>query len=146
MLKIDTATKPLWIPTKPHTDTTASPISIQITEQQRERAKLIAVEAKRIKTLEAKFGKKPSVRHSTGVPHLVREYWNKTLKNPSSLEELRCSPVRPGSNGWITVCDYRAKNSSGILVLVTRQVILLFIFRKKKLHSSVTRYSLEELS
>ncbi len=106
-------TEPLWR----ITDITTSPIDVLVEEQQDARGKLIAAKAKKLKDLEAKFGKKPSGRYSTGVPPSVQEYWNKTLNDPASLEEERCGPIRAGNNGWITVCRYRTKDSSGALVL-----------------------------
>jgi len=106
-------TEPLWRTT----DITTSPIDVLVEEQQDARGKLIAAKAKKLKDLEAKFGKKPSGRYSTGVPPSVQEYWNKTLNDPASLEEERCGPIRAGNNGWITVCRYRTKDSSGALVL-----------------------------
>ena len=106
-------TEPLWR----KVNTTTSPVDVHVEEQKDERAKLIAAEAKKDKDLEAKFGKKPAPRYSTGVPPAVQKYWDKTLQDPASLEEERCSPVRPGSNGWVTVCRYRVKNSSGSLEL-----------------------------
>ena len=108
-------TEPLW--KKTNTNTTTSPTDVHITEQEKARSELLATEAKKLNDLEAKFGKKPSGRYSTGVPLSVQKYWNKTLKYPNSLEEERCGPVRADSNGWSTVCRYRAKNSSGSLEL-----------------------------
>lgn len=115
-------TEPLWM--KPNTNETTSPIDVHITEQERARAELLAVEAQKLKDLEAKFGQKPYGRYSTGVPPAVYEYWNKTLKYPDSLEEERCGPVRAGGKGWTTVCRYRAKNSSGSLQLMQDTFII----------------------
>lgn len=108
-------TEPLWM--KTNTNTTTSPVDTHITEQEKERAELLANKAKKLKELETKFGQKPYGRYSTGVPPSVQEYWNKTLKYPNSLEEERCGPIRAGTNGWTTVCRYRAKNISGSLEL-----------------------------
>ena len=107
-------TEPLWMKTN---ITTPSSVDIQMEEQQTERSKLIAAEAKKEKDLEEKFGKKPAHKYSTGVPPAVYTYWNKTLSNPKSLEEERCSPIRAGGNGWTTVCRYRVESSSGGLEL-----------------------------
>ena len=106
-------TEPLWRTV----DTTTSPIDILVKEQQGARDELLAAEAKKLKNLETKFGKKPAGRYSTGVPLEVHQYWNKTLSDPGSLEEERCGPIQAGNNGWVTVCRYRAKNSSGSLEL-----------------------------
>lgn len=108
-------TEPLWM--KTNTNTTTSPVDTHITEQEKERAELLANKAKKLKELETKFGPKPYGRYSTGVPPSVQDYWNKTLKYPNSLEEERCGPIRAGTNGWTTVCRYRAKNISGSLEL-----------------------------
>ena len=106
-------TEPLWRTA----DTTPSTIDVLVEEQRTERSKLIAAEAKKKKDLEAKFGKKPAGRYKTGVPPAVQEYWDKTLKDPASLEEERCGPIHAGNNGWVTVCRYRVKSSSGGLEL-----------------------------
>ncbi|WP_373028414.1 hypothetical protein [Sulfurovum sp.] len=115
-------TEPLWM--KPNTNETTSPIDVHITEQEKERAMLLAVEAQKLKDLEAMFGQKPHGRYSTGVPPAVYEYWNKTLKYPDSLEEERCGPIRAGDRGWTTVCRYRAKNNSGSLQLMQDTFII----------------------
>jgi hypothetical protein len=115
-------TEPLWM--KPNINETTSPIDVHITEQEKARAELLAVEAQKLKDLEAKFGQKPYGRYSTGVPPAVYEYWNKTLKYPDSLEEERCGPVRAGDKGWTTVCRYRVKNSSGSLQLMQDTFII----------------------
>jgi hypothetical protein len=106
-------TEPLWR----KVNTTTSPVDVHVAKQKDERSKLIAAEAKKKKDLEAKFGKKPAPRYSTGVPPAVQKHWDKTLSYPNSLEEERCGPIRPGNNGWVTVCRYRAKDSSGALQL-----------------------------
>ena len=108
-------TEPLWM--KSHTDTESSPVESQIDGQKNERAKLLAAEAAKLKELEAKFGPKPYGKYSTGVPSSVYEYWNKTLKNPDSLDEERCGAINAGVNGWTTTCRYRVKNRSGNLEL-----------------------------
>ncbi len=115
-------TEPLWM--KQNTNETTSPIDVHITEQEKERAMLLAVEAQKLKDLEAMFGQKPHGRYSTGVPPAVYEYWNKTLKYPDSLEEERCGPIRAGDRGWTTVCRYRAKNNSGSLQLMQDTFII----------------------
>jgi len=106
-------TEPLWRTV----DTTISPIDILVKEQQDARGELLAAEAEKLKNLEAKFGKKPSASHHSGVPFAVEEYWNKTLQYPDSLEEEICGPIRAGNDGWTTVCRYRTKDGSGALQL-----------------------------
>lgn len=108
-------TEPLWM--KKHTSTTASPVDSQIAEQNNQRAQQLASEAAKLKELEEKFGPKPYGRHSTGVPSSIYDYWSKTLKDPGSLEEERCGPIRASEKGWRTVCRYRVKGSSGSLEL-----------------------------
>jgi hypothetical protein len=108
-------TEPLWF--KKSYDTTTSTTETFITEQDKERKKLLKAEAAKLKALEDKFGPKPSASYGTRVPPALSEYWDKTLKYPDSLEEARCEPIRASARGWQTVCRYRAKNSSGHLEL-----------------------------
>jgi len=115
-------TEPLWM--KTNTNTTTSPIDVEITEQEKARAELLSFEAQKLKELETKFGPKPYGKYSTGVPLAIYDYWDKTLKYPDSLEEERCGPIRAGDKGWTTVCRYRAKNSSGSLELIQDALII----------------------
>lgn len=108
-------TEPLWF--KKSYDTTASTTDTFITEQDKERKKLLKAKAAKHKALENKFGPKPSAAYGTRVPLELRDYWNKTLKYPDSLEEEICEPIRAGNRGWQTVCRYRVKNDSGRLEL-----------------------------
>lgn len=108
-------TEPLWF--KRSYDTTESATDTFITKQDSERKKLLKAEAEKLKVLEAKFGPKPSAAYGSRVPAALRDYWNKTLKYPDSLEEEICEPIRPGDRGWITVCRYRVKDDSGRLEL-----------------------------
>ena len=109
-------TEPLWM--KSNTKPSTPPVDVQMNVQEKERTKVISLEKKNEMELEIKFGPKPYGKYSTGVPPEVYEYWNKTLEYPDSLEEERCGPVRAGEKGWITVCRYRVKNSSGSLELM----------------------------
>lgn len=115
-------TEPLWM--KRNTNTTASPMYEDITEQEKTRAEPLFTEDKKLKELEAKFGQKPYGKYSTGAPSSVYEFWNKTLKYPDSLEEEICGPIRAGDKGWTTVCRYRTKNSSGSLQLMQDTFII----------------------
>ncbi len=109
-------TEPLWF--KRSYDTPeASPTDTFITEQDKERKKLLKAEAAKLKALEDKFGPKPSAAYGSRVPAALNEYWKKTLKYPDSLEEVICKPIHPGARGWQTVCRYRVKNDSGRLEL-----------------------------
>lgn len=108
-------TEPLWF--KSHSSTSESPVDAQIDTQKHQREKLLAAEAAKLKELEAKFGPKPYGKYGTGAPSSLYDYWNKTLKYPDSLEEVRCRPIVAGTNGWTTVCRYRVKNDSGSLEL-----------------------------
>ena len=108
-------TEPLWF--KKSYDTTASTTDTFITEQDKERKKLLKAQAAKLKALEDKFGPKPSAAYGSRVPEAVNEYWKKTLKYPDSLEEVICERIHPGARGWQTVCRYRVKNDSGRLEL-----------------------------
>lgn len=114
-------TEPLWFKTN---TTTTSAIDEEITEQKKEKARSLTVEAQKQMELEAKFGPKPYGRYSTGVPQSVYKYWRETLKYPDSLEEERCGPIKASDKGWSTVCRYRVKNSSGSLKLMQDTFII----------------------
>ncbi|UPT78551.1 hypothetical protein MN086_05225 [Sulfurovum sp. XGS-02] len=115
-------TEPLWM--KKHTDISSSPIDMQISEQNHQKAKQLASEAAKLNELEIKFGPKPYGKYSTGVPSEVYAYWDKTLRYPESLEEERCGPIQAGESGWTTVCRYRAKNSARSLQLMQDTFII----------------------
>lgn len=115
-------TEPLWI--KSNTKPSTPPVNVPMNEQEKEKTKVVSLEAKNEMQLEVKFGPKPYGKASTGVPSAVYEYWDKTLQYPDSLEEERCGPVRAGDEGWITVCRYRVKNSSGSLKLMQDTFII----------------------
>jgi hypothetical protein len=99
-------TEPMWR----HTDTATptSPVNENIVEQKKTKTEEVSVETRFLKNLELKFGPRPSVKESTGVPSSVYTYWRKTLQYPDSLQEETCSPIRGSEAGWTTVCRYRA--------------------------------------
>ena len=109
-------TEPLWFK-KSYDTPKASSTDIFVTEQDKERKKLLKAEAAKAKALEDKFGVKPTAAYGTRVPQELYDYWAKTLKLPNSLEEERCEPIRASVRGWEIVCRYRVKNSSGHLGL-----------------------------
>ena len=109
-------TEPLWMK-KSYDTPVASTTDTFISEQDKERKKLLKAEAAKLKALEDKFGTKPVAAYGSRVPQELYDYWNKTLKYPDSLEEELCEPIRPAPRGWQLVCRYRAKNSSGHLSL-----------------------------
>lgn len=109
-------TEPLW--RKDHSNNTAaSSVDEPTVEERQGKDQEVNREAKYLKELEIKFGPRPSVKESTGVPSSVYAYWNKTLQYPDSLAEESCGLIRGSDQGWKTVCRYRAKNSSGTLEL-----------------------------
>ena len=115
-------TEPLWLNTNTDTGTPAG--DVQMNEQEKEKTKVVSLEAKNEMESEIKFGPKPYGKYSTGVPSEVYAYWDETLQYPESLEEERCGPIRAGEKGWTTVCRYRAKNSSGSLELMQDTFII----------------------
>ena len=108
-------TEPMWR----HTDTATptSPVNEHILEQKQTKNEEVNVETRFLKNLELKFGPRPSVKESTGVPSSVYTYWRKTLQYPDSLQEETCSPIRGSEAGWTTMCRYRAKKSFDTLEL-----------------------------
>ena len=104
-------TAPLWM-----VDHTSVPLMTEadryIETKNREAAEFSAREAEKLRRYEEKFGEKPKVRHSTGTPILVQNYWKKNFKHPEAIIELRCTPLEQTDKGWMTVCDYRAKEDS----------------------------------
>lgn len=113
-------TEPLWL----KRSTTVSSIDTHISQQEKERGELLTVKDEKLKKLEAKFGKKPAGKYRSGVPLAIEAYWDETLDYPASLEEEICSPIRVGAKGWITVCRYRVKNSTGHLELMQSTYII----------------------
>jgi hypothetical protein len=108
-------TEPIW--RNPGTSTPTSIVDEHIVEQKKTKNEEVNVETRFLKTLELKFGPRPSVKESTGVPSSVYKYWRKTLQYPDSLQEETCSPIRGSESGWTTVCRYRVKKSYDTLEL-----------------------------
>ena len=104
-------TTPFWM--VDHTKNSAKTnIDDYIIEKKEEASELSAKESEKLRKFVEKFGEKPKVRHSTGTPILVQNYWKKNFKHPEAVVELKCTPLRESDKGWMTVCDYRAKEDS----------------------------------
>jgi len=109
-------TSPLWM-VDHSTDSSKTKIDNFIEKRKEESAKMTAKEAEELHQYEEKFGEKPKIRYSTGTPLLVKNYWKKNFTHPEAVIELRCTPLRQTDKGWMTVCDYRAKeDSSGLSI------------------------------
>jgi len=101
-----------------HDASTPTPIVDEhIVEQKKTKNEEVNVETRFLKKLELKYGPRPSVKESTGVPSTVYRYWRKTLQYPDSLQEETCSPIRGSEGGWTTVCRYRVKKNYDTLEL-----------------------------
>jgi len=104
-------TSPFWL-VNHSTAPVDTDIDQYIKEKNTEAAKLSAKETEELRKYVEKFGEKPKIRYSTGTPILVQNYWKKHFKHPEAVVELRCTPLRQSDKGWMTVCDYRAKEDS----------------------------------
>jgi len=100
-----------------NTPTSASNLNGHILEEKKTKTKAVSAETRFLKQLELKYGPRPSVKESTGVPSTVYRYWRKTLQYPDSLQEETCSPIRGSEGGWTTVCRYKVKKSYDTLEL-----------------------------
>ncbi|RRS31775.1 MAG: hypothetical protein P794_03200 [Epsilonproteobacteria bacterium (ex Lamellibrachia satsuma)] len=106
-------TEPLWRVRSNTNTADISQIDKKIKEQQDERNALLAAEAEKLRKLEEKFGEKPSVAYKSRVPEPLQEYWDKTLGDTDSIYEDICSPLKAGSDGWTTTCQYKVKSKNG---------------------------------
>ena len=104
-------TSPFWM-VNHSTGSNGTEIDQFIEKRKKESAKMSAKEAEELRKYVEKFGEKPKIRYSTGTPILVQNYWKKHFKHPEAIEELRCTPLKQTDKGWMTVCDYRAKEDS----------------------------------
>ena len=102
-------TSPFWMVNHSTGSVSETKVDDFIDKRKNEVAKKTAKEAEALRKYEEKFGAKPKIRYSTGTPLLVRNYWKKNFKHPEAVEELRCTPLQQTDKGWMTVCDYRAK-------------------------------------
>jgi len=104
-------TAPLWM-----VNHSTGPVKTEIDEfiekKNEEAAKLSTKETEELRKFVEKFGEKPKIRYNTGTPILVQNYWKKNFKHPEAVVELRCTPLKMTDKGWMTVCDYRAKEDS----------------------------------
>lgn len=98
-------------------DTSISNVDEHIVEQKIKNNEEVNVESRFLKKLALKYGSRPSVQESTGVPSSVYKYWKQTLQYPDSLQDETCSPIRGSEMGWTTVCRYRVKISYDALEL-----------------------------
>ncbi len=71
----------------------------------------------KVSNMEMEIGAPSKMVNMDGVPVEIAIYWNHHLKDPSSLDDEKCSNVGYSSKGWMYECTYRAKNSFGALVL-----------------------------
>ncbi len=104
-------TAPLWM-VHPSSHSPENAMDQYIEEKNTEMKTLSAKEAEAMRKYVEKFGEKPKIRYSTGTPVLVQNYWKKHFKHPEAVVELRCTPLKQTDQGWMTVCDYRAKEDS----------------------------------
>ncbi len=104
-------TAPLWM-VDHSADTLQTKVDVYIEKKNEEVSKLTTKEAEDLRKFIEKFGEKPKIRYSTGTPILVQNYWKKNFKHPEAIVELRCTPLKKSDKGWMTVCDYRAKEDS----------------------------------
>jgi len=103
-------TEPMW---RVYKTTEVSQIDEKITKQQKERNKLIAEEAEKLRILEEKFGKKPSVAYKSRVPEPLQTYWDRSLNEGESIYEDICSRLEASTNGWSTTCQYKIRSKKG---------------------------------
>ncbi|AKF24905.1 hypothetical protein YH65_05500 [Sulfurovum lithotrophicum] len=104
-------TSPFWM-VNHSTGPSETKIDKFIEKKSEESAKMTAQEEEALRKYVEKFGEKPKIRYSTGTPILVQNYWKKHFKHPEAVIELRCTPLKQTDKGWMTVCDYRAKEDS----------------------------------
>jgi len=104
-------TAPLWM-VDHSTGSGTTNVDTYIENKNEEASELTAKESEKLRKFVEKFGEKPKIRHSTGTPILVQNYWKNHFKHPEAVVELRCTPLRESDKGWMTVCDYRAKEDS----------------------------------
>jgi len=104
-------TAPLWMVERSSAPTETE-IDSYIEKKNEDAAVLTAKEAEDLRKFIEKFGEKPKIRYSTGTPILVQNYWKKNFKHPEAVVELRCTPLKQTDKGWMTVCDFRAKEDS----------------------------------
>lgn len=109
-------TEPLWFK-KSYNVQEPSAVDTFVSKQDQERKKFLKAEIEKGKSLEEKFGPKPSVAYGSRVPRVLATYWKETLKYPDSLTEDICEPIYASTKGWELVCRYKVKNSAGKLEL-----------------------------
>ena len=104
-------TEPLWRVQSDTSATETSQIDKEIKEQQDVRKHLIAEETIKLRKLEEKFGKKPSVAYKSRVPKPLQAYWDQ--KGITVYDDI-CTRLKSSNNGWTTSCQYKVKGDPGL--------------------------------
>jgi len=100
-------TAPIWMPNSNYNHSTdTSEIDTFVSQQEVERNALLKAQDDKLAKFEAKFGRKSSVMPA------VRLHWAKTYTDPDSFELIKCSYVRPRTDGWSVVCSFRIKSNT----------------------------------
>lgn len=71
----------------------------------------------KVKELESRIGKYPSVSSWDGVPYVVERYIKRIANDPDSIEFEGCTALTYSSAGWNTMCKVRGKNAFGGKIL-----------------------------
>ena len=82
-------------------------------KQQDSRDNLTAEAAEKLRKLEQKFGTKPDLAYKSRVPAPLQAYWDSILTDEEYVYEDICSPLKAGSQGWTTTCQYKIHRKSG---------------------------------
>lgn len=102
-------TVPIWMPKSNYNHSTdTSQIDTFVSKQKVERNDLLKIQDEKLAKFEEKFGKKSSIMPA------VSAYWAKTYTDTDSFELLKCSYVRPRTDGWSVVCSFRIKSKTDV--------------------------------
>ena len=66
-----------------------------------------------LNSLIAKFGEPPQKDSRYGSLQCVKEYLTEHARDPESLRYEKWSNIYYADNGWIVLCEFRAKNGFG---------------------------------
>jgi hypothetical protein len=80
--------------------------------QQEAQAKITAA----AQAQDRRIGKEPVASAWDGHYYEVERYLEKHLNDPDSLDWEGCTKAAPTQKGWVTRCEYRAKNGFGALI------------------------------
>lgn len=80
-----------------------------------EKRKAEASAQAKVRELEGRIGKQPVASAWDGVYPEVERYLEKNLHDPDSLDFTGCTGLVESEKGWVTRCEYRAKNAFGAL-------------------------------